>query len=146
MQRFAQKNGEDTSVGDGSVLDAYTDADAVSDWAENAMIWALENGVISGMTDTTIAPQGNATRAQYAAILQRTGATISDEIDLSGYDKLSYYHNGEIITVDENVGEDENGDPIYAKAVLAAMAPSCRGLHQDEEVAELSRSPCRPRI
>ena len=52
MQRFAQKNGEDTSVGDGSVLDAYTDADAVSDWAENAMIWALENGVISGMTDT----------------------------------------------------------------------------------------------
>ena len=83
MQRFAQKNGEDTSVGDGSVLDAYTDADAVSDWAENAMIWALENGVISGMTDTTIAPQGNATRAQYAAILQRTGATISDEIDLS---------------------------------------------------------------
>ena len=49
MQRFAQKNGEDTSVGDGSVLDAYTDADAVSDWAENAMIWALENGVISGL-------------------------------------------------------------------------------------------------
>ena len=140
MQRFAQKNGEDTSVGDGSVLDAYTDADAVSDWAENAMIWALENGVISGMTDTTIAPQGNATRAQYAAILQRTGATISDEIDLSGYDKLSYYHNGEIITVDENVGEDENGDPIYAKAVLAGDGIILAVAYTDEEVAELTEA------
>ncbi len=140
MQRFAQKNGEDTSVGDGSVLNAYTDADAVSDWAENAMIWALENGVISGMTDTTIAPQGNATRAQYAAILQRTGATISDEIDLSGYDKLSYYHNGEIITVDENVGEDENGDPIYAKAVLAGDGTIIAVAYTDEEVAELTEA------
>lgn len=140
MQRFAQKNGEDTSVGDGSVLDAYTDADAVSDWAENAMIWALENGVISGMTDTTIAPQGNATRAQYAAILQRTGATISDEIDLSGYDKLSYYHNGEIITVDENVGEDENGDPIYAKAVLAGDGTIIAVAYTEEEVAELTEA------
>lgn len=140
MQRFAQKNGEDTSVGDGSVLDAYTDADAVSDWAENAMIWALENGVISGMTDTTIAPQGNATRAQYAAILQRTGATISDEIDLSGYEKLSYYHNGKIITVDENVGEDENGEPIYAKAVLAGDGIILAVAYTDEEVAELTEA------
>lgn len=137
MQRFAQKNGEDTSVGDGSVLDVYTDADAVSDWAENAMIWALENGVISGMTDTTIAPQGNATRAQYAAILQRTGATISDEIDLSGYEALTYYHNGEIITVDENVGEDANGNPIYAKAVLAGDGTIIAVAYTDEEVAEL---------
>ena len=137
MQRFAEKNGEDVSIGDGSVLDAFTDADSLSDWAHDVMIWALENGVIGGMTDTTLVPQGNATRAQYAAILQRTGATISDEIDLSGYEALTYYHNGEIITVDENVGEDANGNPIYAKAVLAGDGTIIAVAYTDEEVAEL---------
>lgn len=137
MQRFAEKNGEDVSIGDGSVLDAFTDADSLSDWAQDVMIWALENGVIGGMTDTTLVPQGNATRAQYAAILQRTGATISDEIDLSGYEALTYYHNGEIITVDESVGEDANGNPIYAKAVLAGDGTIIAVAYTDEEVAEL---------
>lgn len=137
MQRFAEKNGEDVSIGDGSVLDAFTDADSLSDWAHDVMIWALENGVIGGMTDTTLVPQGNATRAQYAAILQRTGATISDEIDLSGYEALTYYHNGEIITVDESVGEDANGNPIYAKAVLAGDGTIIAVAYTDEEVAEL---------
>ena len=137
MQRFAEKNGEDVSIGDGSVLDAFTDADSLSDWAHDVMIWALENGVIGGMTDTTLIPQGNPTRAQYAAILQRTGATISDEIDLSGYEALTYYHNGEIITVDESVGEDANGNPIYAKAVLAGDGTIIAVAYTDEEVAEL---------
>lgn len=137
MQRFAEKNGEDTAIGDGSILDAYTDADSISDWAENAIIWGLENGVISGMTDTTLVPQGNATRAQYAAILQRTGATVSDDIDLSAYEKVSYYHNGEIITVDESAGENTNGDPVYAKAVLVGDGIIIAVAYTDEEVAEM---------
>ncbi len=137
MERFAEKNGEDTTIGDGSILDAYTDADSVSDWAKNAIIWGLENGVISGMTDTTLVPQGHATRAQYAAILQRTGATISDDIDLSAYEKVSYYHNGEIITVDENAGENASGDPVYAKAVLVGDGIIIAVAYSDEEVAEL---------
>ncbi len=33
--------------------------------------WAKENGLISGMGDGTINPQGEATRAQVAAIIQR---------------------------------------------------------------------------
>ena len=35
------------------------------------MAWAVENGLLSGMGDGTLAPQGQATRAQVAAILQR---------------------------------------------------------------------------
>ncbi len=52
-------------------LSRYSDADRVSAWAEDAVAWANAEGYISGMTATTLAPQGSATRAQVAAILQR---------------------------------------------------------------------------
>lgn len=52
-------------------LSAFSDAGSLSDWAETAMSWAVEHGVITGMTDTTLVPQGTATRAQCAAILMR---------------------------------------------------------------------------
>ena len=52
-------------------LSAFTDANSVSDWAETAMAWAVEHGIITGMTDTTLVPQGSATRAQCAAMLMR---------------------------------------------------------------------------
>ena len=52
-------------------LGAYTDADSVSSWAEPAMRWAVENGIITGVTESTLVPQGTATRAQCAAMLMR---------------------------------------------------------------------------
>ena len=52
-------------------LSAFTDAASVSEWAETAMSWAVENGLITGVTDNTLVPQGSATRAQCAAILMR---------------------------------------------------------------------------
>ena len=52
-------------------LSAFTDADSVSDYAANAIAWAVEHGIISGVTDTTLVPQGAATRAQCAAMLMR---------------------------------------------------------------------------
>ena len=52
-------------------LSAFTDADEISAWAETAMSWAVENGLITGVTEDTLVPQGSATRAQCAAILMR---------------------------------------------------------------------------
>ena len=52
-------------------LSAFTDTDSVSDYAATAMAWAVEHGIITGVTDTTIDPQGTATRAQCAAMLMR---------------------------------------------------------------------------
>ena len=49
----------------------FPDAGDVSGFAADAMAWAVETGLISGMGDGTLAPQGQATRAQVAAILQR---------------------------------------------------------------------------
>ncbi len=52
-------------------LSAFTDAASVSEWAETAMSWAVENGLITGVTANTLVPSGSATRAQCAAILMR---------------------------------------------------------------------------
>ena len=52
-------------------LSGYTDASSVASWATDAMTWAVTNGVITGASETTLAPGANATRAQAAAILMR---------------------------------------------------------------------------
>lgn len=52
-------------------LDAFTDADQVGDWAEEAMAWAVAEGIVQGDTPTTLNPTGTATRAEAAAMLQR---------------------------------------------------------------------------
>lgn len=46
----------------------FTDSDSVSSWAEDAMNWAIANGLINGM-DGAINPQGAASRGQVAQIL-----------------------------------------------------------------------------
>lgn len=35
------------------------------------MSWAVEKGIITGVTDSTLVPKGTATRAQCAAMLMR---------------------------------------------------------------------------
>lgn len=52
-------------------LSKYTDAASVSDWAVKAMTWAVENGIVTGMTETTLGAEGETTRAQLATILMR---------------------------------------------------------------------------
>ena len=52
-------------------LSAYTDAGAVSAYAEKAVQWCVEKGILTGKTDTTLAPKATAIRAECAAMLQR---------------------------------------------------------------------------
>lgn len=52
-------------------LKAFTDAGAISDYAVDAMNWAVGEGLINGVSSTTLSPQGAATRAQISAILMR---------------------------------------------------------------------------
>lgn len=54
----------------GSLKD-FTDGDEVSTWAEDAMVWAVTEGIISGDTPTTLDPGDGATRAEAAAMLMR---------------------------------------------------------------------------
>ncbi len=52
-------------------LDAFEDADKVSDWAVEGMRFCVENGIIKGKTTTTLDPKGYATRAELAQMLSQ---------------------------------------------------------------------------
>ena len=69
LYRYAKMKGYDVSAS--ASLSGYTDASGVSGWATDAMRWAVSAGLINGRTATTLAPQGNATRAEVASILMR---------------------------------------------------------------------------
>jgi hypothetical protein len=60
---------------DGSIA-AFPDAGNVSDYANAAMKWAVDNGIIGGTTDGRLNPTGLATRAQVAAMVARYVAKI----------------------------------------------------------------------
>lgn len=69
LYRYAQYKGMDTTLkGD---LNIFTDKADISEYALEAMSWAVGEGLISGMGDGSLAPQGYATRAQIASILMR---------------------------------------------------------------------------
>ena len=69
INRYAKSKELDVSPSDDLTL--YTDADDISDWALDAMKWAIATGIIQGRTPTTIAPQGTCTRAEIAMVFMR---------------------------------------------------------------------------
>ena len=71
LYRFALYKGYDLSAGEDFDLSAYADAGDVSEWAIPAMQWACGAGIINGDGGGALAPQGEATRAQVAAMLMR---------------------------------------------------------------------------
>ncbi len=68
LYRYATANGIDTSAR--TDLNKFPDAGKVSTYAKSAICWAVAEGLING-SDGKLLPQGNATRAQVAAILMR---------------------------------------------------------------------------
>ena len=76
LYRFAKFRGLD--VGDTTDLaKKFTDAARVSDYAKEALSWAVAVGIINGMPDNTIAPQNSATRAEVATIIMRYTKLVS---------------------------------------------------------------------
>lgn len=54
-----------------SDLSGFADSSTLSPYAEKAMSWAVETGLISGVGSSTLAPRKQATREQVAAVLAR---------------------------------------------------------------------------
>lgn len=65
LYRYA---GSETTDGD---LSGFSDSEDAGSWAVDALSWCVEEGILTGVDDTTLDPQGTATRAQIAAILMR---------------------------------------------------------------------------
>ncbi|OOO00708.1 MAG: hypothetical protein ATN35_05940 [Epulopiscium sp. Nele67-Bin004] len=58
-------------TGDVASLNEFSDAGEISSYAEDAMAWAYQNGIIGGKGDGILDPKGEATRAEVAAIVLR---------------------------------------------------------------------------
>ncbi len=65
------KNSLGWDVSEKGSLTKFSDRKKVSDWATEGLTWAVGAGILNGKDDGTLDPQGTATRAEIAAIMQR---------------------------------------------------------------------------
>lgn len=65
LYRYA---GGNRTTGD---LSGYHDVDSISSYARDAVEWCAANGILTGKAPSSLDPQGTATRAEVATILQR---------------------------------------------------------------------------
>lgn len=75
LYRYLQYKGG-TPTGDKDLI-GMIDAGDVAGYAMDAVRWAYGNGLVQGMTATTLAPKNNTTRAQFATILLRYVENVS---------------------------------------------------------------------
>ncbi|MEL7566197.1 MAG: S-layer homology domain-containing protein, partial [Dehalobacterium sp.] len=75
LYNYAKYKGRDTAKA--ADLKAFTDASGISGWAQAAMKWANAEGLVTGVTATTLVPSGSATRAQVATILMRLAEGVA---------------------------------------------------------------------
>jgi hypothetical protein len=116
LHRYARMKGYDVSAA--SNLSGFSDAGTISDWALDAMRWAVAKGLINGATDTTLDPSGAATRAQCATILMRfvkmlpTDSQQSAPMYTAYYNKLLELKNNAEVGLYNAVAIDLDGDGV----------------------------------
>ena len=75
LYRYAQAKGYDTTQG-GMAVREFSDSASISDWAQEAMAWAVNAQVLSGKGNGVLDPQGTATRAEVAQMLMNFGEHV----------------------------------------------------------------------
>ncbi|MFQ9410428.1 MAG: S-layer homology domain-containing protein [Evtepia gabavorous] len=69
LYRYGEYSGRDVEKRDN--LQGYADRSQVAPWAEEAVQWAVAEGILRGTGRETLAPQATADRAQMAVMVQR---------------------------------------------------------------------------
>lgn len=115
LNRYSTYKGYD--AGTAGSIEGFSDASQVSSYAVEPMGWAIGNGLISGVGNNTLAPKGNATRAQAATILNRFCENIADKA--SGTGGKTY-----TVTFELNYGSDTRYDTKTVKEGETVSKPS----------------------
>ena len=76
LYRYATYQGYDVSQR--ADLSGFVDAGTISTYAQEALSWANAQGLVLGFEDDSLRPQGNASRAQIAAVLMRFCQTLAE--------------------------------------------------------------------
>lgn len=119
LNRYSTHKGYDVGT-TGGIAD-FSDASQVSSYAVEPMGWAIGNGLISGVGNNTLAPKGNATRAQAATILMRFCKNIADKADTTPVTPTDKTYT---VTFDLNYGSDTRYDAKTVKEGETVSKPS----------------------
>ena len=76
LYRYATYQGYDVSQR--ADLSGFVDAGTINTYAQEALSWASAQGLVLGFEDDSLRPQGNASRAQIAAVLMRFCQTVAE--------------------------------------------------------------------
>ena len=76
LYRYATYQGYDVSQR--ADLSGFVDAGTISTYVQEALSWANAQGLVLGFEDDSLRPQGNASRAQIAAVLMRFCQTVAE--------------------------------------------------------------------
>jgi len=116
-------------------LAAFADADSISAWAKDAVAFAAEYGIMQGMSDGTLNPQGQTTRAQAAAIALRTmwqlGLIMANvpsapgSLDATIYDAKGKEVGWAVLTPDQ--------DGVRLQLKMTGLKPGKHGFHIHEK-------------
>ena len=71
LYRYFRTRSDAVQSDNSATLSGFADGGAVNSWAAEALGWAVERGIVRGKEGNRIDPQGTATRAETAAMLQR---------------------------------------------------------------------------
>ena len=81
IYRYCQFKGIDVTTGE-VILANYDDFGAVSDYAVEAIKYAVGSGLMKGRTDRTLNPRENVTRAEAATLIMRFVEMISASTEI----------------------------------------------------------------
>ena len=119
LYRYSQS--KDYGTTKSSDISTFSDAAQVSSYATEAMKWAVGSGLISGVGNNTLAPKGNATRAQVATILMRFCKNIADKDNSTPETPVGKTYT---VTFDLNYGSDTRYDVKTVKEGETVGKPS----------------------
>lgn len=122
LNRYSQHKGYDAGT-TGSIA-GFSDASQVSSYAVDSMAWAVGNGLISGTGNNTLAPKGNATRAQVATILMRFCENFVDKGSNTPETPETPVSKIYMVTFDLNYGNDTRYDAKTVKEGETVSKPS----------------------
>lgn len=119
LNRYSTYKGYD--AGTVGSITGFSDASQVSAYAVEPMGWAIGNGLISGVGNNTLAPKGNATRAQVATILKRFCENIADKANTAPETPVDKTYT---VTFDLNYGSNTRYDEKTVKEGETVSKPS----------------------
>ena len=82
LWRFAKQQGFDTTQG-GMAIREYADYDSLSEYAREAMAWAVNTEILKG-SNNRLLPDAACTRAQLVTLLYRLESQTTDMVNYSG--------------------------------------------------------------